>query len=359
MKCEEARDWFSSLLAGRIALTERALVEAHLRQCPECRQQEARLQRLAARRGLVNQLRATMAFLGKAMEVTRIAVAHVTALIARLSALPAMAYGLAARTVVGATRALGLGIARLVAGIMHLSAGLMIPLRLSVRAEAKALEALGLGITRSVNRIARRPAPPAIPFSPTVRAAGAVLALAFALYALQQSDGPDPYAHPAAPPDPELEPPPFESTRIVPLPRAPSGEQRDGSPARLDDPRPSASRASTVSSLRVPASESSRGVSLSSVPVRGSIVPAAHVVGRLSTKDRSAAERDFTALLADVGGTELGRRDRIRFTAVEVIVPQSRYSEFAHGLGRLGSWELEAARLPLPDTVHMTIRVSE
>jgi hypothetical protein len=90
------------------------------------------------------------------------------------------------------------------------------------------------------------------------------------------------------------------------------------------------------------------------------MVPASHVIGRLSTKDRSAAERDFTALLADVGGTELGRRDRVRFTAVEVVVPQSRYSEFAHGLARLGSWETEATRfLPLPDAVHMTIRVSE
>jgi hypothetical protein len=95
------------------------------------------------------------------------------------------------------------------------------------------------------------------------------------------------------------------------------------------------------------------------VPVPGPLVSATHVVGRLSAKDRSAAERDFTALLADVGGTELGRRHRVRFTAVEVVVPQSRYNEFAHGLARIGSWRLEAARFPLPDAVHMTIRVSE
>jgi len=64
-------------------------------------------------------------------------------------------------------------------------------------------------------------------------------------------------------------------------------------------------------------------------------------------------------LLADVGGTELGRTYRVGFTAVEVAVPQFRYNEFTDGLGRIGSWRLEAARFPLPDAVHMTIRVSQ
>ena len=71
------------------------------------------------------------------------------------------------------------------------------------------------------------------------------------------------------------------------------------------------------------------------------------------------AQRAFFALLADVGGTELGQSDRVRFTAVDVVVPQSRYNEFADGLARIGSWRVEAARVPLPDAVHMTIRVSE
>jgi hypothetical protein len=88
-------------------------------------------------------------------------------------------------------------------------------------------------------------------------------------------------------------------------------------------------------------------------------VSATHVVGRLSAKNPRAAQRDFIALLADVGGTELGRSQQVRFTAVEVVVPQSRYNEFADGLARIGSWRLEAARFPLPDAVHMTIRVTE
>src|SRR5260370_25167772 len=86
---------------------------------------------------------------------------------------------------------------------------------------------------------------------------------------------------------------------------------------------------------------------------------ATHAVGQLSANNPRTVQRDFIALLADVGGTELGRIRRVRFTAVEVLVPQSRYNEFADALARLGSWRLEAARFPLPDTVHMTIRVNE
>ena len=39
--------------------------------------------------------------------------------------------------------------------------------------------------------------------------------------------------------------------------------------------------------------------------------------------------------------------------------PILRYNEFGDGLARIGSWQLEAARFPLPDAVHMTIRVNE
>ena len=60
-----------------------------------------------------------------------------------------------------------------------------------------------------------------------------------------------------------------------------------------------------------------------------------------------------------MGGTELGRSQRVRFTAVEVLVPQTRYGEFADGLARIGSWRLEAERVPLPEAVHMTIRLNE
>jgi hypothetical protein len=86
---------------------------------------------------------------------------------------------------------------------------------------------------------------------------------------------------------------------------------------------------------------------------------AGHVVGRLSVKDRSAAERELSALLGEVEGTEGGRMHRPRLTAVQVIVPHGRYREFTHGLTRIGVWRLEATGFSLPDAVHVTICVSE
>jgi hypothetical protein len=88
-------------------------------------------------------------------------------------------------------------------------------------------------------------------------------------------------------------------------------------------------------------------------------VTAPHVVGRLSTKNRSAAERAVTALLAAVRGTEVARTSYARFTAVEAIVPSAGYREFTDGLCRIGSWRLEATTFSLPEAVHVTVRVSE
>jgi hypothetical protein len=102
----------------------------------------------------------------------------------------------------------------------------MIPFGWSVQAVAHGIEALRLAVTRSFDRIARLPAPPAIPFRSVVRAAGAVLALAFTSYAVQQTDRPQPDARSAVPPGPGLAPTPLEPPQLPVLP-APSlgGEQ--------------------------------------------------------------------------------------------------------------------------------------
>lgn len=274
-------------------------------------------------------------------------------------------------------QSVGFGITRVIAAVAHLRASLAIPLTSSVAALANALEAVRLSITRSVKRTIR--------FRPSVQAVGVVLTLAFTLYALQRTDGPQQLARPSAPPHPgvgptrfkpaqvesaqlepvRLEPAQAEPTQPAHLP-APSVEKKtvSGASQRTDGSRQSPSgeppRVAALSPPNVSASEPVRGVvSSPPTPVSESALSATHVVGRLSAKDPSAAERDVTALLTDVGGTKLGRSHRVSFTAVEVVVPQSRYKEFADGLARIGSWRLEAARFPLPDAVHMTIRVSE
>jgi hypothetical protein len=375
MNCEDARDGLSALVGGPIGLTDWALLEAHLKQCAQCRQAEARLRQLAAASHPVTPSRAMLASLRKAMEIARIGATGSTALVVRRRALPTAA---ARELTVGRSGDL---MARIRASLASARA-------VATRPIASALEAFALGITRVVKRTIR--------FRPSVQAVGVVLALAFMLYALQGTDGPQQLAPPPAPPPPGLEPTRFEPaqlesarlepTRLEPaqaepvqvepaqaepvqlapsLP-APSVEKKtvSGGPPRTDERRRAPSeappRAAALFPPDVSASEPVREVA-SSPPTLLSEPPvsAAHVVGRLSAKNPRAAQRDFIALLADVGGTELGRSHRVSFTAVEVVVPQSRYNEFADGLARIGSWRLEAARFPLPDAVHMTIRVTE
>ena len=405
MNCEDARRALSALIGGPIGLTDWALLEAHLKQCARCRQAEAHLRQLAAASRPVTPSHAVLSSLRKAMELARIGATCSTALVVRRRALLtaaarerapraiagamravglvvgyfadlmarirvslASAQALAARTIARAWQSFGLGITRSVAEVAHLRASLAIRLRSSVVAMANALEGVRLGITRSVKRTIRL-----VPSGQTV---GVVLVLAFTLCALQGTDGPQQLARPPAPPPPGLEPTRLEPvqvesarlepTRLAPSLPAPSVEKKtvSGGPPWTDERRHAPSeappRAASFSSPDVSASGPVREVAPSpSTLLSEPPVSAAHVVGRLSAKNPRAAQRDFIALLADVGGTELGRNQRVKFTAVEVVVPQSRYNEFADGLARIGSWRLEAARFPLPDTVHMTIRVAE
>ena len=277
-------------------------------------------------------------------------------LIARLHAVLAAALALAARPVGGVIRAIGRGIGHSADLIARLRAVLGAALTLTPRASAAVIQAIGRGITRSVAWIARL----AIPLKTSVRAAGVVLVLAFVLSTLQWTPGPRPHVRSTAAPGPRVEP--TQIVSFLPLPPvAPSVEPNRVVPAapQIDGPRQSPSRTSVSAKPRVPARAAARETPALPAPVPERVAPVTHVVGRLAAKDRTAAERDFTALLAGVGGSELGRQHRGAFTAVEVVVPQSRYNDFARGLTRLGSWQLEAARSPLPDAVHMTIRVSE
>ena len=359
MNCEDARCGLSALVGGPIGLTDWALLEAHLKQCPQCRQAEAHLRQLAAASQPVTPRRAVLASLRNAMALARIEAPRATA---------------------DVMRAAGRAVGRSGDLTGRIRTSLAIPLRSSFAAMANAREAV------------RR----AIRFRPSGQAVGVVLALAFTLYALQGTDGPQLLARPTPPPrtelgptrvepaqveSPRLEPARLEPTRLEPaqaepaqaetaqlapsLP-APSVEKKTvlGAPPRANERRPTPSeappRAAALSRPDASTSEPVREVA-SSPPTMLAEPPvsAAHVVGRLSAKNPRAAQRDFVALLADVGGTELGRSQQVRFTAVEVVVPQSRYDEFADGLARIGSWRLEAARFPLPDAVRMTIRVTE
>jgi len=336
MSCAEARSCISALLEGPIALTDWALAEVHLRQCMACREQEPRLRDLTASRRLAARRQVTLDSLRKAAAVSRAGVTRATILIARSRALLTTATRFPLRAIAGA------------------------------RTRAGAIQAIDLA------RLIRSPR--AIPFGPSA-GASAVLVL---VCSLLPSDRPQQHARPAPPPRTEFETR-LEPVPLVPLPPPPAEEtgrsraQTSGVAALSPPPVPlvpllptsppseetgllraQPARAVALSPPRARPSEAA----LPAVPDDGPTVSTIHVVGRLSARERSAAERQFSALLAGVGGIELGRRHRVGSTALDVVVPHARYDEFAHGLARIGSWQLEAERIPLPDTVHITIHVS-
>src|SRR5216683_161658 len=293
VKCHDAREGFSALRGGGVSLTEWALAEAHRRQCAECRQEEARLQQVAAARR-VTPPRALMDSFGNAMEVTRIGVTRPAALfvplrafptaaltltarasaamiqavdrgigqsldlIARLHAVLAAALALAARPVGGVIKAIGRGVGHSADLIARLRAVLAAALTLTPRASAAVIQAIGRGVGHSADLIARLAAALtltprasaaviqaigrgitrsvawiarlAIPLKTSVRAAGVVLVLAFVLYTLPWTPGPRQHVRSTAAPGPRLEP--TQIVSFLPLPPvAPSVEPNGTAPA--------------------------------------------------------------------------------------------------------------------------------
>lgn len=97
----------------------------------------------------------------------------------------------------------------------------------------------------------------------------------------------------------------------------------------------------------------------STPPATGDARRSLDVVGRLRVKSRSGAERDLAALVAKAGGTTVSRQRGDKITVIEAVVPNPSYGKFAEGLGRIGSWQMEAGRSRLPDPVRVTVRLAE
>jgi len=79
------------------------------------------------------------------------------------------------------------------------------------------------------------------------------------------------------------------------------------------------------------------------------------VVVQLSVQNRRVAERDVTTLLALLGGSTAGEN---RNSTILAVVPRSSYEDFTRGLAQLGASQMETEGPPLPDPVHVTIRLA-
>jgi hypothetical protein len=289
MNCDDAREMLAAFTSRTIGLTERALIEAHLRGCGACRD---------------------------------------------LSRPPALA---------GRPRVPG-----------------DVATRVRVR---------DLG-----GRLRRR-----LPF-PLARVAWLALLATAALYALHARPGPEPDARREPVQAVALAPPPAQPDVESPAPAAidpgesptpeigRSAESEPGGPRESDRGAPPESPAPRLTSLQPPEPRRPESVKLpraapprveaaSPEPVQRRVPPMAHVAGRLSVKDRTVIERDLIALLQRAGGTLVGTGQDGAILFVDAVVPQSGYEEFTRGLTRIGSWRIEAERSPLPEDVHLTIRV--
>ena len=142
--------------------------------------------------------------------------------------------------------------------------------------------------------------------------------------------------------------------------RAESTASSKPAPARAAPVQPTETgrKESLAAARAVPAKGTSAGAdvpAVASATRRGTV----DVVGRLQVKSRSEAERDLAALLSRAGGTTVSRKRGPAVTVVEATVPHASYGKFSQGLGRLGSWRLEAERSPLPDLVQVSVRLAD
>jgi hypothetical protein len=122
-------------------------------------------------------------------------------------------------------------------------------------------------------------------------------------------------------------------------------------------PAPASATVQKPEAARTQPPVTKREETASSEPTPKRVPPLAHVAGQLSVKNLSVAERDLTDLLARTGGTVVGTDQDGAVMFVDAVVPQSGYEEFTRGLTRIGSWRVEAERSPLPEDVHLTIRL--
>lgn len=331
LSCKDTRQWFAAVLTGNTGLTEWMLVEAHLRHCGDCRQERARLQQARLRTGST-------------------AVAAWVVLRARLRGQVAQVLGPGIGLVHDLTTRLG-------ALLMTDCVASTAMAHQSLRAARDVTVACRHCITR-VSQLVRRRASPAVPLKTVLRALTVILGFALAAYPLQGTSRSQQPAWPTTSPTAGVERTPAEPF----LPPVVAAVDADSAPPRgprIEDLPRSRLRPAPLSPQRAFVREVAGDPPALSASVPAHPAWSVDIVGRLSAKSRTTAERDVVALLAEVGGTEVGRQREAKLTTIEVVMPWSAHDDFLRGLVRIGTWQLEAARSPLRDTVHATVRVTE
>ena len=83
------------------------------------------------------------------------------------------------------------------------------------------------------------------------------------------------------------------------------------------------------------------------------------VSGRLVVKDREAAARALTGLVAKAGGAEVARNSVAEAMVIEVTIPRAAWAEFTQDLAALGTWTPDREPAELPAEIRVALQIVE
>ena len=355
MTCHESRERLSELLDEALPTRERALVEAHLADCQECRRELERLRATVSILRRVEPVRAPVGFVDRVMAAVR----------------PVPWY-------------------------RRLAAWIFLPLSVKLPAEAAAMALVAIlavflfqrdpELQRSIRPdlpatppraeapAPREEQPPSSLAKPPLKAGkvekGTALERAREKFSYaERGTADEPSATRPSSPPAVAEEKLADKKKEADLERLQKEDQAPRSAAPATSPpapppavvSPQALPESRAKSQEAP--ERPPRILAPAPPAQANRQAAApSFSGLLAVKDRRAAEQGLAELLARVGGSEISRRRDAAQSVVEVSMPEARYAEFARGLTALGVWSPEPHPTVLstePAHLRVTIRISE
>ena len=362
MNCHDARELFSAWVDDALTPEERRSVASHLAECPECRRELERFEATVTLLHRVERPRAPVGFVDRVLAAAHPVPWH-QRLLRRLFVpisvkLPAEAAALLVVT----------GLAVL---FFQRSPELQQATRQETPVEHQTTPASrpdteGRALLRQMAPTASPPAP--------ARDQGSATA--------GKPDPRETKAKTSAAPAPEPPSPPA-ANEVTPTPTPPTVTETpasSGTPApalkkeaaggsvaleRAAEQPVSAAPPAPATSPRVDSPKDTTDVSPTiaqrSAAARSTLrmLPIPDVVGRLSVKDRAAAERTLAEALGRAGGSVITRREEGATTVVDLAVPAAAYPAFSEELTRIGAWRPERKSADLPSTVHITVSLVE
>ena len=360
MTCDETRDTLSAYLDEALAPDERSLVDAHLEGCAECRRELEALRGTVALLQRVEPARAPVGFVDRAVAAARPRPWY-------RRAADAVLLPLSVKLPVEATAVVMVGL--LAVYLFERSP----ELQRAAREVAPRQEAAAPEKEKAVEQLADKTARSSAPYTPAptdtpARAGGErdrpdaprSLELTPQITASPPTVGASaPPAAPAAPPAVSAPPAPSPSPpTAAPPPEAKPQAKTEAAPSEnvAGAVRSEAESRQRVLSPTV-SGDSARAAPSSAKLAAKRVLPPADVVARVAVKDRDAAERELTAVIARLGGSVTQRRGEDEATVVEVLIPQPRYAELIANVARIGTWQVEAERPDLPAQIHVILRL--